>query len=117
ILWQHHLRPEQPATSKTGGVHSFSWCRAPCWSCFLWRERGDDFFKARIFPQWIPKRQEFQLAIAESARGTDGDCKLFAGEIVLANPCSDHRQIRYHKGPVDCIFSRRKKLDRASAFA
>jgi putative component of membrane protein insertase Oxa1/YidC/SpoIIIJ protein YidD len=28
--------------------------------CFLFRcERCDDFFKAGIAPEWIPKRQEF----------------------------------------------------------
>src|SRR5438034_4480009 len=87
------------------------------WCCLFWRERVDDFFEARIFPQWIPKRQSFQLAIADSARGTDGDCKLFAREIFLANPCSDHCQILDHKWTVDCIFLHWKKLDRASSFA
>src|SRR5947208_3029814 len=29
----------------------------------LWCERGDDFFKARVAAQRVPKRQQFQLTI------------------------------------------------------
>jgi hypothetical protein len=32
--------------------------------CFVWREGGNDFFKAQVAAQWIPKRQLFQLAVA-----------------------------------------------------
>src|SRR6266700_7390417 len=80
-------------------------------------ERGDDFFKARVSPQRIPKRQQFQLTVADGARRTDGDGKLFAGEIFVASPRGDHRQIRNHERAIDCIFFHGKKLDRAPAFA
>jgi hypothetical protein len=63
----------------------------PTDAALLWCEGGEDFFKARVSPQRIPKRQQFQLAIGEAARGTDGDGKLFAGEIFVANPRGDHR--------------------------
>ena len=48
--------------------------------------------KARIAAQRIPKRQKLQLAISESARGTDGESQLLAGKIVITNPGGDHRQ-------------------------
>src|SRR6266403_1098725 len=81
------------------------------------RERGDDFFEARIAPQRVPDRHEFQLAIAEAARAADGYGKLFAGEIFVTNPRSDHRQIFDQVGAMGRIFFHGKKLDRAPAFA
>src|SRR5437899_2498556 len=57
----------------------------------FWCEGSDDFFKARVAPQRIPKWQQLQLTIGDAARGTDGDRKLFAGEIFVANPRGDHR--------------------------
>ena len=36
--------------------------------------------------QWIPKREQFQIAVAEVVPRVDDDCKLFAGEIFVANP-------------------------------
>src|SRR5262245_24743300 len=46
----------------------------------------------------------------------DGNGKLLAGEIFVANPGSDHRQILNHDWTIDCIFLHGKKLDRAPAF-
>ena len=43
----------------------------------LWRERGDYFLKARIAAQLVPKREQFQLAIAERTWEAD-DAQLFA---------------------------------------
>jgi hypothetical protein len=51
----------------------------------LWCEGGDDFFKARIAAERVPKRQKLQLAIGESARGADGDSQLLAGEIIITD--------------------------------
>jgi hypothetical protein len=62
----------------------------------LRRERGDDLLKARVAPQRIPKREQFQIAVAEVARRVDDDGKLFEGEILVANPCGHHRQIPDH---------------------
>src|SRR6266436_6157677 len=59
-------------------------------------EGGDDFFEARIAAQGVPPRVQFQLAIGELARTPDGDGKLFAGEIVIANPRSNSSQTHDH---------------------
>jgi hypothetical protein len=53
-------------------------------------QRADDFFEARIAAQRVPKRQQFQLAIAEVTRMADRHDKLFTGQIFFANPPSDH---------------------------
>ena len=52
--------------------------------------------EATIATQRIPKREQFQIAVAEVARRVDDDGKLFAGEIFVANRRSDHRQILDH---------------------
>jgi hypothetical protein len=62
----------------------------------LRRDRGDDLLRDRVAGQWIPKREQFQIAVAEVVPRVDDDCKLFAGEIFVANPCGHHRQIRDH---------------------
>src|SRR5262245_53265477 len=77
----------------------------------------DEFLKLRVAAQWIPKRHQFQLAIAEVARATQGNSKLFASEIFVTEPRSDHRQILDHHVATDLIFFYWKKLDRAPAFA
>ena len=59
----------------------------------LQRERGDDLLRARVAGQWIPKREQFQTAVAEVVPKVDDDCKLFAGEIFVANPCDHHREM------------------------
>ncbi len=75
---------------------------APPW--LLGRERGDDSFKARIAAQRVPKRQQFQSAIAEGAWVAEGGGKLFACEIFVASPRSDHREILNHERTIDCVF-------------
>ena len=40
-----------------------------------------------------------------------------AGEVLIANPGGDHRQIRNHERTIDCILLHGKKLDCAPAFA
>src|SRR5437762_4592043 len=77
----------------------------------------DELFKARIATQRIPERQQFQLTITETAWTADDAGKLFAGEIFVTNPCSDHRQILDHVRAIHCIFFHGKKLNRAPAFA
>src|SRR6266487_3496116 len=76
----------------------------------------DELFKARVAPQRIPERQQFQFAIAERAWAADDNGKLFAGEIFVAKPRSDHRQILDHGRAKHCIFFHGKKLNRALAF-
>src|SRR5206468_3979502 len=56
----------------------------------------DELFKARIAAQRIPERQQFQSAVTEAAWTANGAGKLFAGEISVTNPCSDHGQILDH---------------------
>src|SRR5437879_5559980 len=53
------------------------------------REGGDDLFEPWIATQGIPERQQLQFAVGDSARGTDSDGKLLAGEILISNPRSD----------------------------
>src|SRR5205823_5701149 len=67
--------------------------------------------------QWIPKQEQFQIAVAEVARRVDDDCKLFAGEIFVADPCGHHRRIPDHFRPLMESFStvRRARLCRGSA--
>src|SRR5437016_7263043 len=81
------------------------------------RERGDDFFEARIVPQWIPKREQLQIAVAEGTRVAHDLGKLFKREILLVNPRRADRKPLNHQRPVECIFLRWQKLDRAAAFA
>src|ERR1700730_4362570 len=88
-----------------------------CRRSILRRERSDDLIEARIAAERIPDRHEFQLAIAEAARAVDGHGKLFAGEVFVTNPRSDHRQIFEHVRAIGRIFFHGKKLDRAPAFA
>ena len=57
------------------------------------RQRGDDFFETRIAAQWVPKWKQLQVAIAETAWVTNGCSKLFASQIVVADPSGDYRQI------------------------
>src|SRR4030095_9328989 len=81
------------------------------------RERGDDLLKARIAAERVPKWHQFQLAIGEVARAADGYGKLFAGEILVTNPRSGHRQIFDYIRTMGRIFFHGKKLDCAPAFA
>src|SRR6266568_6281857 len=83
----------------------------------LRREPGDDLLEARIAAQRVPEWHEFQFPVAEVARSADGHGKLFAGEILVTNPRSDHRQIFDHVHALWRIFFHGKKLDRAPAFA
>ena len=46
-----------------------------------------------------------------------GGGKLFASQIIVADPRSDHRQIPDHGRAVDCVFLHGKKLNCAAAFA
>jgi hypothetical protein len=50
----------------------------------------------RVAAQWVPKREQFQIAVAEVAQRVDDDGKLFAGEILIAQPRGDHRRIPDH---------------------
>src|SRR5581483_5765667 len=47
----------------------------------------------------------------------DGRGKLFASEIFVTNPRSNHRGIGDHQRTIDCVLFHRKKLDRTLAFA
>src|SRR6266403_4909985 len=81
------------------------------------REGGNDFFEARIATQRVPEWQQLQFAVGDSARGPEGDGKLFAGEVFVANPGSDHREVFDHGDSVNRILFHRKKLNCAPAFA
>src|SRR5438552_13591619 len=67
--------------------------------------------------QRVLELQYFQCAIAVPAWVADDKGKLLAGEIFVAKPRSDHRQILDHGRTIHCIFLHGKKLNRALAFA
>ncbi len=72
--------------------------RAP--QILLQRDRSlrffHELFKVRVSAQRIPERQQFQVTIAEVAWTADDAGKLFAGEILVTDPCSDYGQIPDH---------------------
>ena len=43
--------------------------------------------------------------------------KFFTSEVIVANPCSDHRQVLDHTLPIDRILFHRQKFNGAAAFA
>src|SRR5207249_10934850 len=102
---------------RTSGVARHSWLYRASGSRLFWRQRGDNLLEAGVAARRIPERQEFQLAIADGAWRMDGDGQLLTGEIVIANPPGDHRQVLNHERTVDRILLNGKKLDRAAAFA
>src|SRR5262245_9671556 len=83
----------------------------------LWRERGDDFLEARIATERVPKRQEFQLTVADRARAIAHTGKLLTGEAFVAYPGSNYRQILDYLHAADRVLFHRKKLNCARAFA
>src|SRR6266568_1856034 len=87
------------------------------WCCFLRRERGDDFFEARIAAQRIPGRKQFQIAVAKVAREPGRDRQLLASEVFLTDPGSDHSEILNHMSAVDGIFCHGQKLNRPATLA
>src|SRR6476660_1598283 len=90
-------------------------------SCFLllWfrRERSHDLFKPRVATERVPKRHQFQLAIAEIAWGASRDRQLFAREIFFAHPCRNHRQILHHRDAHEGILFDWTKFHRSSTLA
>ena len=82
---------------KNFGRKKFRFARQAVWLAVdrqsLRCEGGDDFFKTRIAAQGIPPRHQFQFAIAKRAGVANCDAKLFAGEIFVPQPGSDHRQV------------------------
>src|SRR5262249_50349065 len=69
-------------------------------------EGSDDFFETRIAAQRIPKGDQFQLPVTRRAGTADGGRKLFAGEILVADPCSNHSEVLDHPRAIDRIFVR-----------
>jgi hypothetical protein len=81
------------ASGKLGGA-----LLDPCYQCNPWliafrRERGNDFFEARLASERIPPRHQFQFTIADVAGRTDGDGNVLAGEIFFSNPRCNHREV------------------------
>src|SRR6266571_4496592 len=77
------------------------------WLISLWLERGDELFKTRVAAQRVPKWKQFQLTICDGAWRTGGNGQLLAGELVITDPGSDHRQILDHRRTSDRIFFHR----------
>src|SRR5207249_1260989 len=76
-----------------------------------------DLIETWIAAQRVPEGHQFQLAIAEVAWFANRDGKLFAGEIFVANPRSNHRQILDHCDAPERVFFYRTTVHRATAFA
>ena len=75
----------------------------------------DDLFEPGIAAKRIPEREQFQLAVAKAVWPTHGGSEPFAGEIFLASPSIDHREILVHRLAVDGIFFYWDKFDRTPA--
>jgi hypothetical protein len=93
--------------------------RSTLFSHVLRRERGDDFLEARISAQWIPVREQLQLAVGQKSGARKPRCllQLFARELFLAYPGCDDREVLNDVRTVDRIFRHRQHFDRAAAFA
>jgi hypothetical protein len=78
----------------------------------LRREGCNEFFKARVAAERIPPRHQFKLAIADATRNWRGNGKLFASEIVVANPGGNLREGPVYRRASDYVLFHRKKLDR-----
>src|ERR1043166_5633429 len=87
------------------------------WLVRFWCQRSDDFFETWVAPQRVPKWKQLQLAVGDRRWWVNGDLKLLAGDIFVASPRCDHRQITDHAYTIDCIFFHRKKLDCAPPFS
>src|SRR5262245_5461523 len=59
----------------------------------LWRQGDNDFLKARVAAKGIPKGTQFQFTIGDGAWRVDDAGKLFASEVFITSPASDHCQI------------------------
>src|SRR5207249_6356812 len=81
-------------------------------------EGGYDFFEARVAAQRVPKRQQLQLAITDSAdRKADDLRKLFAGESSITDRCCDSNKAYHYARAVLCIFFHGKQLNRLAPFS
>src|SRR5947208_2513967 len=76
------------------------------------RQRGDDFFEARIAAERVPDREQFQGAVAQHERcggGTQSSFQLLQGKLLLACPrCRDREILKDQNAVVDIFFHRRE---------
>src|SRR5437764_3948465 len=83
------------------------------------RERGDDFFEARIAAERVPDREQFQGTVAQHVRcvgSTQSSFQLLQGKLLLARPgCRDGEILKDAAAVVDIFFQRRER-DRSTAF-
>src|SRR5205823_6253693 len=98
--------------SRTGGKPT-AWLEG---DGLFWSKRIHDFFEARIAAQWIPVRQQFQLAITESVWQPHGCFELLELQIFFANPRCDDRQVLDDSDAVDGILVHWKQLYSAPSF-
>src|SRR6266568_8364484 len=86
---------------------------------FLWRERGDDFFEARIAAERIPEGEHLKHAVA---RGYGCPvCRrcgrqLLQGQILFAGPGRDHSEVGPYALPIDRVFFDGQQLHCAATF-
>jgi hypothetical protein len=79
------------------------------------RERGDDFFEARIAAEPVPDRRELEFSVGDAGRDLGRDGELFEGQIFFPDPGVDQGEVSDIKRPVHRVFGDRKQL--AGAFA
>src|SRR5438132_12190878 len=107
ILWKRSFRRVAETNTRAACAPQTS----------LRREGSDEVFEAWVATQRIPKREQFQQAIAKHSRHLRAPGKLFQRKILLANPRRADGLPLNHQRPIECIFLRRQKLDRAATFA
>src|SRR5207253_1517041 len=61
---------------------------------FFWRERGNDFFEARVAAQRIPHRTQAQVAITWTRRYSGELLKLLKCQVTFARPGTNHGKPR-----------------------
>src|SRR6266480_8092481 len=89
---------------------------------FLRRERGYDFFEARIAAQGIPHRIQAQFAITWTRRDSGERLELLKRQFTFARPGTNHGKPRSCKSliirwPPHCFWSDGHQFHRAPAFA
>jgi len=80
-------------------------------------ERCDDFLEARVAPQRIPFRPELEKAVAQRVWEALHRGDLFDGEVFLANPGIDLRQINGEPYAVDGVLLDGQEFARATTLA
>src|SRR5207302_9010134 len=83
----------------------------------LWRERGDDFFEARVASQPVPERLELEKTIAKQVGQALYLGDLVDGRVLVSYPGVDLGPVHEKRDTVKTIFAYSKKLTSPPTFA